>query len=172
MNRTIPQLEFAAAVLMLKYLQLVLDAHNIPCHPTHVSLYSDSTVALAWIGKKKTAKILYVDNCIQLIKDNPFLDFWHYIPLAPNPADLLTKPTKPSNLRENILWWNRPEIIMPTIRINHLITKAPREIKFDPIFTKLISQKSSFHTLSLIVELVITFCKNLIKTVGRVPIPI
>jgi Pao retrotransposon peptidase len=40
-NHSILQLEFAAAVLMPKYLPLVLDAHNIPCHPTHVWLYSD-----------------------------------------------------------------------------------------------------------------------------------
>jgi Pao retrotransposon peptidase len=63
-NRTFPQLEFAAALLKLKYLPLVLNAHDIPWHPTYVWLYSDSTVAVAWKGTKKLTKIVYVDNRI------------------------------------------------------------------------------------------------------------
>ncbi|XP_071056518.1 uncharacterized protein [Onthophagus taurus] len=102
---TIPRLELCACVLLVRLAKRVRSALDIPDIPIH--LWTDSTVALAWICSQRSKWKDFVRNRVTEIHDLPEAQ-WRYVPSGENPADLVSRGVPVRQLREATLWWSGP----------------------------------------------------------------
>ncbi|KAJ8916436.1 hypothetical protein NQ315_014649 [Exocentrus adspersus] len=89
---TIPRLELSAALLLAKLYERVTPSLNMTFDSTQ--LWCDSTVALCWIKTTHNLQT-FVANRVQQIQELTKPHFWHYVQMAQNPADLLTRGLYP-----------------------------------------------------------------------------
>lgn len=98
---TIPRLLLSAAVLLMKQLikvREVLELHRMPAY-----LWTDSTVALAWIKSHPSRWKEFIKNSILFIQELSN-SRWYHISGKENPADLASRGIYPQRLQK--LWWN------------------------------------------------------------------
>lgn len=72
-------------------------------------LWTDSSITLYWIRKPPASLKTFVANRVKSIQENSDLKCWHYVNTKQNPADLLSRGAKPSELVDNKLWLHGPE---------------------------------------------------------------
>ncbi|XP_046417532.1 uncharacterized protein LOC124178336 [Neodiprion fabricii] len=102
---TIPRLELSAAVLLVRlvsHLRKVLELENATIH-----LWTDSTVALAYISGDPSRWTEYVRNRVNEIREIDQSQ-WHHVSGKENPADCASRGISPRQLQEDSLWWNGP----------------------------------------------------------------
>ncbi|XP_071056931.1 uncharacterized protein [Onthophagus taurus] len=102
---TIPRLELCAAVLLVRVIKRVratLDFNEVP-----IFLWSDSTVALSWIGSHPSRWKDFVRNRVTEIQELSHVH-WCYVPTKENPADLSSRGVSVTKLEAETLWWNGP----------------------------------------------------------------
>ncbi|XP_046431027.1 uncharacterized protein LOC124184894 [Neodiprion fabricii] len=102
---TIPWLELSAAVLLVRlvsHLRKVLKLENATIH-----LWTDSTVALAYISGDPSRWTEYVRNRVNEIREIDQSQ-WHHVSDKENPADCALRGISPRQLQEDSLWWNGP----------------------------------------------------------------
>lgn len=102
---SLPRLELAAAALLVR---LTRYARAVLCRPHEVHLWSDSTVALAWIHGNPTRWKTYVANRVSFIQTTLPDARWHHVPTSDNPADCATRGRSPRDLAAHDLWWRGP----------------------------------------------------------------
>lgn len=103
---TIPRLELSAALLLVRqisHMKKTLDLNEAPVH-----LWTDSTVALAYIRGDVRRWADYVHNRVVKIKELSN-SHWHHVPGKENPADYASRGLSPRQLQGAALWWNGPE---------------------------------------------------------------
>ena len=55
---------------------------------------------------------VWVQNRVNVIRDNVPPERWFYVPTKINPADIATRITNPIKLVNNSLWWNGPNFLI------------------------------------------------------------
>ena len=103
---TVPKLELMGAVLGLRLAQSVIVVLGIPMQD--VLFYSDSIDVLWWICRRGKEFRPFVANRVGEIQSNSKPSQWQHVSTHENPADLCTRGTSPSQLAENVLWWEGP----------------------------------------------------------------
>ncbi|XP_030747905.1 uncharacterized protein LOC115876309 [Sitophilus oryzae] len=103
---TIPKLELCAALLLSKLVNKVLN--SIQLFFERIVLWSDSTIALAWIRTPPNTLKVFVSNRVAEIQALTEDCEWRYIPSTDNPADLVSRGLLPSQMLTAIEWWQGP----------------------------------------------------------------
>ena len=75
-----------------------------------VTFFSDSTTLLWWLRTTSPLSI-YVANRVCQILDHTELWQWRHVRTNENPADIPTRGSNPTALRESKLWWKGPPFL-------------------------------------------------------------
>ncbi|XP_071574141.1 uncharacterized protein [Temnothorax nylanderi] len=103
---TIPRLELAAAVLLVKLVLHIIKVMELPNIP--IFLRIDSEVALTWILGHPSKWKDFVQNRVSFIQKMLPQAVWQFISGKENPADLATRGLTPQQLLEFRTWWTGP----------------------------------------------------------------
>lgn len=109
---TIPRLELSAAELLARLMTSV--SKSMEFENMDYILWTDSSVTLYWIRKSPSSLKTFVSHRVKSIQDNSDLKCWRYVNTKQNPADLLSRGAKPSELVGNKLWLHGPEWLQLT----------------------------------------------------------
>ncbi|GBL91112.1 hypothetical protein AVEN_184477-1 [Araneus ventricosus] len=104
---TIPRLERSACLLLSKLTHKVISALKMQIES--VQLWSDSTIALAWINTPPNLLKTFVSNRVSQIQQLTKDFQWKHIPSECNPADLISRGLDVKALAANDLWWKGPD---------------------------------------------------------------
>ncbi|XP_023312339.1 uncharacterized protein LOC111692526 [Anoplophora glabripennis] len=104
---TIPRLELCGALILSRLYQKVVQSLNVRFD--HCQFWSDSTIVLAWLKIEPSKLKTFVCNRVSEIQTNTHPYSWRHISGSNNPADLLSRGTSPSNLKNSSMWWQGPE---------------------------------------------------------------
>ncbi|XP_031348314.1 uncharacterized protein LOC116174518 [Photinus pyralis] len=107
---TIPRLELCAALLLARLLNKVTQAINIVF--SQISLYTDSTIVLAWLKTEPSKLKTFVANRVTKIQDSTSNAVWKHVPTKENPADIISRGALPSELAELHMWWHGPTFLL------------------------------------------------------------
>lgn len=103
---TIPRLELSAAELLARLITELLSSMEFG--KTEYVLFTDSSITLYWIRKQPEGLKVFVSNRVASIQAKTDPKYWHYVNTKQNPADLLSRGVKPSDLVDNKLWLHGP----------------------------------------------------------------
>ncbi|XP_036146395.1 uncharacterized protein LOC118646807 [Monomorium pharaonis] len=103
---TLPRLELCGAVVLVRLLQGVKRAIKIKLDEVHA--WSDSTIALAWIAGDPSRQKTFVSNRTAEIQSVLRPEYWHHVDGGENPADLISRGTDLTTLRQSKIWWEGP----------------------------------------------------------------
>ncbi|XP_011860374.1 PREDICTED: uncharacterized protein LOC105557673 [Vollenhovia emeryi] len=103
---TLPRLELCGAVVLVRLLQNVRRALGIRFDRVHA--WSDSTIALAWIAGEPSRQKTFISNRTAEIQSILPSRHWHHVDGSENPADLISRGTSLTNLKQNKNWWEGP----------------------------------------------------------------
>ncbi|XP_068989249.1 uncharacterized protein [Neodiprion pinetum] len=115
---TIPRLELCAAKLLVRLMRHVEKTLNLENTPVY--LWSDSTVALAWIKSHPSRWKEFVRNRVKEIQEFARAR-WYYILGSENPADLASRGASSEQLQKSELWtfgpsWlSKPSVNWPSV---------------------------------------------------------
>ena len=109
-TQTIPKLELSAAVLLAKILNSVPTELHIELSGVHA--WSDSMVALGWLGTNPVWLKTYVANRVVQITNTIPPVCWRHVPTSTNPADVASRGTTVSDLLKHSLWWHGPDWLL------------------------------------------------------------
>ncbi|UYV63775.1 hypothetical protein LAZ67_2005592 [Cordylochernes scorpioides] len=103
---SIPRLELCAAVLLTRLViqimsSLELDIESIKC-------WTDATIVLQWIKTLSRTLPTFVGNRVSEIQASRKIKQWRHVPSKDNPADIASRGTMGSGLRDSQLWWKGP----------------------------------------------------------------
>lgn len=104
---TIPRLELAGAELLSRLIVEVKRAMEF--EDMDYTLWTDSTATLYWLRKDPANLKVYVSNRVASIQKNTDLKHWRYVNTKDNPADLLSRGVKASEIVGSKLWLHGPE---------------------------------------------------------------
>ena len=106
-QRTLPELELCAAVLLAQMLETTATILEIP--DDQVFGWVDNTIALCWLRKTSSRYDTFVGNRIATATRHYSPSIWKHVPTLENPADCASRGTTAQELKEHRLWWNGPE---------------------------------------------------------------
>lgn len=109
-ERAISHLELCAALLLARLVKKVVP--RLPIVVNRIHLYSDSTTVCAWIKSPHKKRIPFVTIRTSEIQELTNHCKWHHITSNHNPADLISRGTQLSQLRDNQLWWQGPSFLL------------------------------------------------------------
>lgn len=104
---TIPRMELSAAELLSRVIVEV--KKSLEFTEMEYILWIDSSPALYWLRKDPSSLKVFIANRVASIQRNTDLKCWKYVNTKDNPADLLSRGVKPSDLAGNKLWLHGPE---------------------------------------------------------------
>lgn len=104
---TIPRLELCGAELLSRVIVNV--QKSMEFQEMDYVLCIDSSPALYWLRKEPNTLKTFIANRVASIQRNTDLKRWRYVNTKDNPADLLSRGVKPSDLVNNKLWLYGPE---------------------------------------------------------------
>ncbi|XP_031349442.1 uncharacterized protein LOC116175453 [Photinus pyralis] len=107
---SIPRLELCAALLLTRLMNKIIPVVNIK--PNKISLYSDSTIVLAWLKIEPSKLKTFVANRVSIIQTNTDANMWNHVSTNENPADIISRGTLPSELANLDMWWHGPQFLM------------------------------------------------------------
>ncbi|GBN15570.1 hypothetical protein AVEN_55008-1 [Araneus ventricosus] len=180
---TIPRLELSACLLLSKLTHKVMSALKMEIES--VQLWSDSTIALAWINTPPNLLKTFVSNRVSQIQQLTKDFQWKHIPSECNPADLISRGLDVKALAANDLWWKGPDLENLTastpdsLPVSSFVTDEcySNELKTIPKLTlklnidsnfidNLLDLTNNFHKLIRILAFIfrfITNCKSGVK---------
>ena len=103
---TIPRLEFLGALLGARLLNSLRQEYHSILVIDDEFLWTDSSVALAWINQGPRVGGMFVANRVEEII--AVGGVWSWVPTDENPADLPTRGTTVAQLSASKIWWNGP----------------------------------------------------------------
>lgn len=104
---TIPCLELIGALVGARLLNSLRLEFNDVFKIDDEFLWTDSSVALAWINQAPRVGGVFVANRVEEIA--AVGGVWSWVPIDENPADLPTRGMTIAQLSGSKLWWNGPE---------------------------------------------------------------
>ncbi|XP_054708500.1 uncharacterized protein LOC129218291 [Uloborus diversus] len=106
---SIPRLELSACLLLCQLVHRVMTALKLKTDK--VTLWSDSTIALAWISTSPHLLKTFVSNRVSLIQELSKNFDWKHVISECNPSDPLSRGQDAISLSTNKLWWDGPEFL-------------------------------------------------------------
>jgi len=88
-NVSLPRLELCAALLLAELYQQVIQALTVT--PDSTYLWSDSTIALAWIKGEPSRWVQFVANRVTEIQQLTVQVRWNHVNSKENPADIISR---------------------------------------------------------------------------------
>ena len=106
---SIPRLELAAAVLLVKMTGIIKKELAID----HISEYfwTDSQVVIGYIRNTQRRFKIFVANRVQQIREYSYITQWNYVSSKMNPADHSSRGLSGSNSKHLDLWFNGPQFL-------------------------------------------------------------
>lgn len=104
---TIPRLKLCVAPILAKLMHKILNSLIIKF--SHVYLWSDSQVVLAWLKTTTASLKIFVANQVIQIHELTNSIPWKYVPSLSNPTDLVSRGMKPEEIIQSELWWVGPK---------------------------------------------------------------
>ncbi|GBN03970.1 hypothetical protein AVEN_20937-1 [Araneus ventricosus] len=103
---SVPRLELCACLLLAKLIKKVL--LSLKMNIEEVILFSDSTIALAWINSSAHQLKTFVGNRVSKIQSMTEYHQWRHISSTENPADIISRGADPTDLKNlNLCWTGR-----------------------------------------------------------------
>lgn len=101
---SIPRLELAAAVLLVKLMEFVWESLSLVSAPCHC--WTDSTVVFAWVREHPSRWKTFVANRVSKIQSRLPDASWRLT--GDNPADCASRGIYESQISSFCLWWQGP----------------------------------------------------------------
>ncbi|GFW89662.1 integrase catalytic domain-containing protein [Trichonephila clavipes] len=105
---TIPRLELSAALLLSRLVKKVVPILQLPIHK--IWMWTDSTIALAWIKTKPHKLKTFVSNRVAEIQALSKDYHWKHVSSKNNPADLISRGCNVDELLKNEMWFSGPDL--------------------------------------------------------------
>nr|CAI5839781.1 unnamed protein product [Callosobruchus analis] len=121
-SQTIPRLELCGALLLSRLIDKIMK--NIKLDINQVILYSDSTIVLAWLAREPAELKTFVSNRVSEILELTSKYKWQHVLSNDNPADIITRGCKTTDLANNSLWLLGP----PWLSNDHLLERQYPEM--------------------------------------------
>ncbi len=109
MTVSIPRLELMGAVLGLSLAKTVALAINLPLQDS--VFWCDSQNVLYWIRGRSRKFKPFVAHRVGEIQQFTDPQQWRHVPSKSNPADLASRGTNVTNLKDSRLWWMGPDYL-------------------------------------------------------------
>ncbi|GFS77685.1 DUF1758 domain-containing protein [Trichonephila clavipes] len=105
---TIPRLELSAALLLSRLVKKVVPILQLPIHK--IWMWTDSTIALAWIKSEPHKLKTFVRNRVAEIQALSKDYHWKHVSSKNNPADLISRGCNVDELLKNEMWFSGPDL--------------------------------------------------------------
>ncbi|GFS90182.1 integrase catalytic domain-containing protein [Trichonephila clavipes] len=105
---TIPRLELSAALLLSRLVKKVVPILQLPIHK--IWMWTDSTIALAWIKTEPHKLKTFVRNRVAEIQALSKDYHWKHVSSKNNPADLISRGCNVDELLKNEMWFSGPDL--------------------------------------------------------------
>ncbi|XP_070529935.1 uncharacterized protein [Cardiocondyla obscurior] len=115
---SLPRLELNAAALLVKLINNI--KHIARFQIAKIHLWTDSTIALAWIQGHPSRWTTFVANRVTEIQETLPEAQWHHVPREENPADCASRGQSAVAFNNHPLWWKGPAWVQLT---NHLLLR-------------------------------------------------
>lgn len=171
---SLPRLELQGALLMANLTSKVRSIFSNSFSINAIHLWTDSEIVLAWIKAQPSRWTVFVANRVSEIQSKTADCQWHHIRSKDNPADILSRGSKPSDLIESDLWWHGPAFlrkdIAATIEEQHTVIENPPEERKTVLHLRckenyfcdtVFSKYSSFNKVQRIMAYCLRFIANL-----------
>lgn len=106
---SIPRLELTAAVVAVKFNCLIRNEIEYPIQETFY--WTDSTTVLQYIRNESRRFQTFVANRVAMIHDESAPSQWKHVNTDSNPADIVSRGAKGSELHKVELWINGPTFL-------------------------------------------------------------
>ncbi|XP_072377793.1 uncharacterized protein [Diabrotica undecimpunctata] len=103
---TIPCLKLSAMLLLARLFDKVKKSMQMEFESS--TLWSDSTIALAWIRTSPNLQKTFTSNRVSEIQSLTENLKWRYISTHDNPADIVSRGLYPRDILDSEVWWHRP----------------------------------------------------------------
>ncbi|KRY70406.1 hypothetical protein T4A_11388 [Trichinella pseudospiralis] len=107
---TLPRLELMAALIAAKLVGFIKNSLAIPVQ--RVICWIDSQIVLSWIRSEAKNWKPFVRNRVELIQQLTDSKLWKYCQSENNPADLSSRGTSVTKLKDCRLWWEGPPSLL------------------------------------------------------------
>lgn len=104
---TMPRLELCGALILARLANKVTTSLKLNIHER--IFWTDSTIVLGWLKTEPNKLKTFVSNRVSEIQDLTASDAWRHVPTESNPADLLSRGVRPSEIENLKLWWHGPK---------------------------------------------------------------
>ncbi|XP_037908650.1 uncharacterized protein LOC119650147 [Hermetia illucens] len=158
---TIPRLELSAALLLAKLISRTQKAFNLINVP--VTLWTDSSVTLAWINSDPTRWKEFVKNRVRDIHEISPSAVWKFISTKQNLADCASRGLNPSQLMKHSLWWSGPDWL--TKPSHQWPSFSPLDVSHEDMEMRSSAVHVLSSTPSLPLDHLLTRCSTLTKLV-------
>ena len=111
---SIPRLELLACVLLLKLLVSVVNTVRLEVHVRNVFCWTDSQVAVWWIKHVNKRWHVWVQNRVEIIRNNISSDHWFHVSSSQNPADIATCSI-PLHIIYHLSWQKGPSFLLQSV---------------------------------------------------------
>ncbi|GFS60007.1 DUF1758 domain-containing protein [Trichonephila clavipes] len=105
---TIPRLELSAALLLSRLVKKVVPILQLPINK--IWMWTDSTIALAWIKTEPNKLKTFVSNRVAEIQALSKDYHWKHVSSKDNPADLISRGCNVDELLKNEMWFSGPDL--------------------------------------------------------------
>ncbi|GFU58684.1 integrase catalytic domain-containing protein [Trichonephila clavipes] len=105
---TIPRLELSAALLLSRLVKKVAPILQLSIHK--IWMWTDSTIALAWIKTEPHKLKTFVSNRVAEIQALSKDYHWKHVSSKNNPADLISRGCNVDELLKNEMWFSGPDL--------------------------------------------------------------
>ncbi|GFS67956.1 DUF1758 domain-containing protein [Trichonephila clavipes] len=105
---TIPRLELSAALLLSRLVKKVVPILQLSIHK--IWMWTDSTIALAWIKTEPHKLKTFVSNRVAEIQALSKDYHWKHVSSKNNPADLIFRGCNVDELLKNEMWFSGPDL--------------------------------------------------------------
>ena len=102
---TIPRLELMSTLIGVRSLRFIAKEMNL--ENQDMILWTDSQCVLEWLKQKENDDVFTRNRVNEITKENDIT--FRYVNTKHNPADIPTRGTTATELKNNKLWWNGPE---------------------------------------------------------------
>ncbi|GFT11074.1 integrase catalytic domain-containing protein [Trichonephila clavipes] len=105
---TIPRLELSAALLLSRLVKKVVPILQLSIHK--IWMWTDSTIALAWIKTEPHKLKIFVSNRVAEIQALSKDYHWKHVSSKDSPADLISRGCNVDELLKNEMWFSGPDL--------------------------------------------------------------
>ncbi|GFS72113.1 integrase catalytic domain-containing protein [Trichonephila clavipes] len=105
---TIPRLELSAALLLSRLVKKLVPILQLPIHK--IWMWTDSTIALAWIKTEPHNSKTFVSNRVAEIQTLSKDCHWKHVSSKNNTADLISRGCNVDEFFKNEMWFSGPDL--------------------------------------------------------------